>query len=318
MQTAERIGKSEYSTIDTSICMNGVITVDQYFQDKEIHDYAEKLLKRIDWAHISFTEGDKTMFYMSYNPDRDGDYVTENPGFISKWDMAAEQRMMYLQATITVDAELANRLYDGFRRDRKSYNGKEMIVSPGGPLFISHFTEAWLDLRSLVDKDGIDWFQNGRDVALANRQFCLDNADRYRGYEHFWGLSASEGPKGYSVCGSQPCLEEPFHDGTISIYSALSCLPFIPKETTTFATDLYVLHPQTWGKYGFYDAFNVDVPTPWYSQNLLGIDKGCSMLLIENYYTGLIWKTYNASPYIQNALKVLQFKEKTAHESVII
>ena len=52
---------------------------------------------------------------MAYNPDRGGDYVEGDPGFISRWDMAAEQRMMYLQAAPYLEPDLARRLYAGSR-----------------------------------------------------------------------------------------------------------------------------------------------------------------------------------------------------------
>jgi hypothetical protein len=51
------------------------------------------------------------------------------------------------------------------------------------------------------------------------------------------------------------------------------------------------------------------VKPEWYSQALYGIDKGCSLLMIENYLSGLIWDVYTQSPLIQNALGILGFKE---------
>jgi hypothetical protein len=73
---------------------------------------------------------------------------------------------------------------------------------------------------------------------------------------------------------------------------------------------LYRAHPQTWGDYGFYDSYNLAVDPPWYSSSLYGIDKGCSLLMIENHLTGLIWKTYTESPFIQKALGILGFRKR--------
>ncbi len=70
---------------------------------------------------------------------------------------------------------------------------------------------------------------------------------------------------------------------------------------------LYEHHPQSWGRYGFYDAYNLDVSPPWYSHALYGIDKGCSMLMIENFLSGLIWDVYTSSAPIQHALNILGF-----------
>lgn len=311
MENGERFRKSEFSTIDTALCLNGVITASAYFADAEIEDLSRQLLERVDWDFIIFEKDGKTLFRMAYNPDRDGDYVTGSPGYIHQWDMAAEQKMMYLQAAPHLDPALARALYQGFRRDLGYYEDQPVIINPGGNLFAYQFSEAWLDTARYLDPDGVDWFENTRLAALANRAFCIENAARFKTYgENSWGLSAGDSPRGYGVYGSAPCLGKPRHDGTVSIYSALSCLPFIPEQTLEMVDYLYHQHPQTWGRYGFFDAYNLDVNPPWYSHSIYGIDKGCSMLMIENHLTGLVWETYTQSPQIQKALEILGFKKK--------
>ena len=123
-------------------------------------------------------------------------------------------------------------------------------------------------------------------------------------------MSAGDSPRGYEVAVGWPALHEPSHTGTVSIYSAVSCLPYIPDETLAMIEYLDREQPQTWGKYGFFDAYNLAVDPPWYSSSLYGIDKGCSMIMVENYLSGLVWKTYTNSPYIQNALRVLNFSSR--------
>jgi len=316
MESGERFRKCEYSTIDTALCLNGVITAAAYFQDDEIRQMAQRLLERVDWRSIIFEKDGQTLFRMAYNPDEAGDYVSGQPGFISQWDMAAEQKMMYLQAAGHIEPVLARRLYQGFRRDVGHFNGHSIIINPGGTLFAYQFSEAWLDTASYLDPNGVDWFENTRLAALSNRQFCLDNADQYKTYHvQSWGLSAGDSPWGYEVAGSLPSIYKPHHTGTVSIYGALSCLPYLPGETLALIEHLYQHHPQTWGRYGFFDAYNLSVEPPWYSQLLFGIDKGCSMLMIENYLTGLVWQVYTNSDTIQNALSVLKFTKRTGTQS---
>lgn len=311
MHSAQRRGQCEYSTIDTALCLNGVLTAAAYFQDAEIRELAQALLERVDWRFIIFEQHGQALFRMAYNPDRDGDYVSGQPGFISQWDMAAEQKMMYLQAAGQIEAPLARRLYQGFRREVRRYAGQEVIVNPGGNLFAYQFSEAWLDLARYLDRDGVDWFENTRRAASANRQFCLDQAAQYRTYHaRSWGLSAGDSPWGYEVAGSLPCLGEPYHTGTVSIYGALSCLPFLPQETVEMMAHLYHHHPATWGEYGFFDSYNLAVEPAWYSQVLYGIDKGCSLLMIENHLSGLVWEVYTSSAVIQKALSVLGFTQR--------
>jgi len=310
LQTGQRWKKCEFSTIDTALCLNGVITAAAYFhQDAEIADLAAQLLERPDWRWPVFEQDGQTLFRMAYNPDPRGDYVHGEPGFISQWDMAAEQKMMYLQAAPRLDGETARRLYHGFRRDLGYFEGQPVIVNPGGNLFAYQFSEAWLDTARLLDPDGVDWFENTRRAALANRAFCLENAPRFKTYgENSWGLSAGDSPRGYRVFGAPPCLGKPRHDGTVSIYAAVSCLPFLPDQTLDLMDYLYHQRPQTWGQYGFFDAYNLDVSPAWYSRTILGIDKGCSMIMIENHLTRLVWDVYTGSPYIRRALEILGFQ----------
>jgi hypothetical protein len=312
MQTAERRGKCEYSTIDTALCLNGVITAASYFQDGEVRQMADELLRRVDWRFIIFERDGTALFRMAYNPDRGGDYVSGEPGFISQWDMAAEQKMMYLQAAAHIEPELARRLYAGFRRDKGMFEGQKIIHNPGGNLFAYQFSEAWLDTASYLDPDGVDWFENTRRASLANRRFCVTHAGAFRTYHaNSWGCSAGDSPWGYDVSGAPPSLFDPITpNGTVSIYGGVSSLPFITEEASGMIEYLYREQPQTWGRYGFFDAYNLAVEVPWYSSALYGIDKGCSMLMVENYLSGLVWKTYTESAYIQNALNILGFRRR--------
>lgn len=312
IRTGMRYRTCEYSTIDTAICLNGVITAAAYFQDADIQDLASQLLERVDWNWLVFERDGRMLFHMAYNPDRHGDYVEGEPGFISQWDMSAEQKMMYLQAAPFVTPETARRLYAGFSRDTVFYQGKPVIFIPGGSLFAYLFSEAWMNFGSYLDPDGVDWFENTRRAALADRSFCIENSDKFKTYHaNSWGLSAGDCPHGYGVYGSSPCKSEPLHDGTISIYAALGCLPFIPEETLALTDYLYHQHPHTWGNFGFSDAYNLDVNPAWYSTSLYGIDKGCSMIMIDNYLSGMVWKTYTDSDLIQKSLAILQFTKKS-------
>ncbi len=310
-ETGERYGKTEFSTIDTAICLNGVITASAYFHDDEITQLAEALLDRVDWGFLVFEQDGKSLFHMSYNPDWGGSYVTDKPGFISQWNNASEQRMMYLQAAKSLGSVQARKLYAGFSRDVGEYQGKQFIINPLGSLYAYLCTEAWLDSRRYLDPDGVDWFENLRLAALANRQFCLEHAEKYRTYHaNSWGISSGDSPRGYAVFSGEPCFGKPYHDGTVSIWSAIACLPVLPAETSALIEYLYTNHPQTYGKYGFFSAYNLDVQPPWYSHSVYGIEKGCSMIMLENYLTGLIWNVYTDSWDINNALKILGFKQR--------
>jgi len=311
IETGVRLRQCEYSTIDTALCLNGVITASAYFRDAEIAHLAESLLQRVDWQFIIFEKAGKTLFRMAYNPDKNGDYVTGEPGYIYQWEMAAEQKMMYLQAAKYVEPSIAQSLYQGFTRDIGLYEGQEIIINPDGNLFAYQFSEAWLDTKKYLDPNGVDWFNNTRLATLANRQFCIEQSGNFKTYHaNSWGISCGDSPWGYDVSGAPPALRTPKPNGTVSIYGALASLPFTPELTLEMINYLYQRHPQTWGPYGFFDAYNLAVSPAWYSNALYGIDKGCSMIMIENYLSGLIWDVYTNSDYIQTALRVLKFTER--------
>jgi len=230
---------------------------------------------------------------------------------LTAWVIAAEQKMMYLQAAGHIEPAVAQKLYQGFSRDIGTFDGKEIIINPGGNLFAYQFSEAWLDSANYLDPDGIDWFNNTRLAALANRSCCMEYSQEYKTYgANSWGMSCGDSPRDYDVSGATPSLYKPKPNWTVSIYSALGCLPFIPELTTEMILCLYHNYPQTWGSYGFYDSYNLDVSPPWYSRSIYGIDKGCSMIMIENYLSRLIWETYTNSPYIQKALSILGFTKR--------
>lgn len=316
MASAERRRKCEYSTIDTALCLNGVMTAAAYYQDEELSDLARQLLERVDWEFIIFEEDGQTLFHMAYNPDADGDYSNGRPGFISRWDMAAEQKMMYFQAAPQLDPRVARALYQGFRRDIGYFEGQPIIFIPGGNLFAYQFSEAWFDAARYLDPDGVDWFENSRRATLANRSYAIAQSATFQTYHaNSWGSSCGDSPWGYDVSGAPPASQELVPEGTVSIYSALASLPFAPEYVLDMARYLYQNQPRTWGPYGFYDAYNLDVSPVWYSNSIYGIDKGCSMLMIENYLSGLIWDVYTNSAPIQQALSILGFTERTGTES---
>ena len=69
----------------------------------------------------------------------------------------------------------------------------------------------------------------------------------------------------------------------------------------------YKNFPQIWGEYGFYDSYNLDQEKPWFSTEYIGINKGITLLMIENYLRGLIWKLYMNNSHIKAGLRTLMF-----------
>ena len=47
-----------------------------------------------------------------------------------------------------------------------------------------------------------------------------------------------------------------------------------------------------------------------YSKECIGIDKGISLMMIENYLTGVLWKNTMNNKYIQKGLELLKIQQK--------
>ncbi|MDF2699487.1 MAG: hypothetical protein K0Q49_1043 [Haloplasmataceae bacterium] len=318
METAERHRKSEYSTIDTSLVLNGALTVDSYFNNEEVHTLVKELVERVDWNFLVFEFKGKTTFRMAYNPDRDGAYANGNAGYIYQWDMPAEQLMMYFLAAghNEVNEKTAWNLYNGFNRYSGGYKQYQFIYTPGGALFTYQFSHAWFDFSQYVDAHGFDWYMNTRNATLANRLYCIDLKDKFKTFnENSWGLTACDHPKGYAAFGPEPLgwdnieLRQLGTNGTVAPNGPAGSVPYAPVECIDALEYMYNTHPKLWGEYGFKDSYNLE-HEPWYCDVYLGLDKGITLLAIDNYLHGTTWKYYMMHPVIQKAIKVLHFKER--------
>ena len=82
---------------------------------------------------------------------------------------------------------------------------------------------------------------------------------------------------------------------------------FTPEESIA-AMEHFAKDERLWGKYGFIDSYNLEVDPAWYSDDVIGIDKGISLLMIENYRSGLIWELTNRNKYMRKAFDLLEIK----------
>ena len=70
------------------------------------------------------------------------------------------------------------------------------------------------------------------------------------------------------------------------------------------------LGDKTFGEYGFYDAWSEH--ENWYLPRYLAIDQGPTVVMIENYRSGLLWKLFMQAPEIAPGLKKLGFESQQA------
>lgn len=318
METGEPYKKSEFSTIDTVIFMNGAITCDSYFDDEDVHQLFKLLFERLDFRpFIKEFEGEK-VFRMAYNPNEGGDYRQHSRDpWIYQWHMYAEQLSMYFiaAATDTIDSKTAKELYLGFNRNIGIYDDFSYIYSPTNALFVYQYSHAWIDFENLISPDGIDWYENSKIASLANRAFCKNINDVYPIlHEKAWGLTACLTPVGYR---NQCILPNDLNPNDQHIYGvlppsgALGSICFTEKESLDVLEELEMKYMDSFQKYGFTDGIALNENgSLWISDEYIGINKGITVLMIDNYLHQTTWTYYMKHPLIQKAIQKLGFRKK--------
>jgi len=82
---------------------------------------------------------------------------------------------------------------------------------------------------------------------------------------------------------------------------ALGSIVFTPEESIAALKHFYTF-PELVGDYGLKDAYNTAVTPAWFDRDVIGIDKGISLLMIENYRTGFVWKWFMKNKQVQKGL----------------
>ncbi len=294
-ESGVRARNSELSPIDTALFLAGALFAADYFDDPDLRQMAAQIYERIDFPWM-LNKGDT--FALAWSPEQ---------GFSKyRWDHYNESMILYLLAMGSPAHPIPAKSWQVLRRPAGSYKDHRLIQMP--PLFTHQYSHIWIDFRG--KNDGFaDYFENSVQATLANRQFAMDQAKDYATYgPDVWGITASDGPYGYKAYGAPPGWA--YHDGTVAPTGCGSSIVFTPKESLACLRHLYENHyDRLWGRYGFSDAFNLD--QDWFSDNVLGIDQGALLLMIENYRTGLIWKMMMENPYLQDAMNKAGFEPGT-------
>ncbi|MCX5793121.1 MAG: hypothetical protein NTY45_13030 [Elusimicrobia bacterium] len=296
MGTGKRVWDCELSSIDTALFLAGALTAAQYFESPEIKDLAKKLYERADWKWMA---NGTPFLTMGWKPGK-----TFLP---SVWSDYNESMVMYILAMGSPTYPLIAESWEAIKRPRGKYKGHELIISP--PLFTHQFSHAFIDFRN--KRDGFaDYFENSVQATLANRQFCIDSSASFKTYgENSWGLTASIGPDGYKAYGAPP--GPALHDGTVAPSAAAASIVFTPEYSIAAMRNYYARYrTDLWGRYGFADSFNID--RDFFAPDAYGINVGPTVLMIENYRSGLIWRLFMSRPEVQKGMKAAGFGKASA------
>ncbi len=305
-QTRARAWNCEVSVIDTALLAGGLLAAGTYFGG-ELARQAEALVEGIDWAW--YRTPDQKYFAMGYHPVR---------GFEGAWDHYAEQLLMCVLGAGSASHPVPGTLLTGFERNVGSWGGLSPFVHcRSNSLFVHQFCQAFLPVKGMVDPLGLDWWDNSLRASATAQAWCAANPEGWKAFSaHSWGPTACDGPRGYSGSyGSPPSgdgRQHPGHrnDGTMAPCGMAGSAMFLPEQVAESLERLFREQPRLWSRYGFLDAYNLEAPTPWYADRYIGIDKGITLLSLENAQTNLVPTILSQAPTVKRGLDACGFRRK--------
>jgi hypothetical protein len=324
MQTGLRAWQSELSTIDTALFIAGALSSAAYFtndtkEEAEIRELADQLYRRINWQWAC--NGSNSLTH-GWNPES---------GFLPyRWNKnLSEAHLLYILAMASPTFPIDTDCYQQWIKTFEWIKAYEIEYCYSGPLFIHQFMHLWLDLEGLYDnynrQTGIDYFENSRRATHVHRQYAVENKKKFKHYNLFsWGFTASDGPGparkkvngSYKYFYDYKARGAPFgpDDGTVSPWAVVGSLPFAPEIVLpTLRHAIERLRLKSPGKMGFDASFNATFPEKgenpygWVSPWRFGLNEGPTIMMIDNYQNGLLWKIMKKSPYIIAGLRCAGF-----------
>ncbi|MHB1745439.1 MAG: glucoamylase family protein [Acidobacteriaceae bacterium] len=296
--------------VETSFLMEGLLSARQYFKgdspsEKELYKRITDLWQIVDWNWFRATPK-RDALYWHWSPE----YSFHIANRLTGWN---EVMIAYLLAIASPAHPIpASDYYSGWvgegignhYANGKRYYGITLPVGggTGGPLFFTDYSFMGYDPHGRRAKFA-DYYQNNRDQSLINQAYCIQDPHNWKGFgANTWGLTAVDGPDGYVPY--EPTLD--LDDGTIVPTGAIGAFAYTPDQSMLALKHFYRdLGAQVWGIYGFRDAFNLQ--ENWHSGIAMGLNQAPMVVMIENYRTGLVWRSFMSNPEITSMLARIGF-----------
>ncbi len=308
--------------VETAFLIQGLLAARQYFDrdntaEREIRQTITELWRGVEWDWYRKTPT-SDFLYWHWSPDY-GWYISHP---LVGWN---ETMIVYLLAIASPTHPVpASMYYTGWAgqsdfavkyrqnwsrttqgdhyTNGSSFYGFKLDVGEGtgADLFFTQFSFMGFDPHNKRD-EYTDYFRNNRNIALINHAYCAQNPRNYVGYSaECWGLSA-----GINAGGGRPLSRD--DNGTICCSASVGSFPYTPKESMAALKHFYRdLGSKIWGIYGFHDGFNQT--QNWFDPVWMGLNQAVIVVMIENYRSGVVWKSFMANPEIQPALDAIGFK----------
>ena len=298
MNTALRAG-AELSSIDTALLLAGILYAKQYFNgpsadEASIRTMADAIFNRVDWTFMS--RGTNAVA-MGWQP---------TSGFTNynNWIGYNEAMILYCFGLGTATNPLPASSWGQWTNGYMWGTNYGQTYLTFGPLFGHQYSHCWIDFRHVADgymnSHSNTYFENSRRASLAQVAYC-STAPKTGYSSTIWGLTACDGPPptGYQARGLPP---DGMDDGTIAPTAAGGSLPFSPEYSLPTLRAFYSRYrTHIWTEYGFRDAFNLRLG--WYDPDVLGIDQGPIVIMIENYRNQRVWKLFMQNPEVRRGLQ---------------
>jgi len=305
MNSGQRMGTTELSSIDSALLFAGIITSAQTFSHAQIQALATSILQRANWNWF-VNNNPNSFIAMQWKPEE---------GFAPWfWDGYNEDVIIELIGLGSTTYPLSNKSWFNMIRRWRTDEGMIYItdLEDAPPLFRQIYPQCFVDLRGNFD-DKNNYFLNTTLAITANQKFCHTNSTYLTYADGGWGLTSSDSPRdGFSYQEYKP--QSNGHDGTVNPTIVGAAVPFAPDIAIPTLRRMYFQYKHfLWGRYGFADSYNLDAPSTlnqhnhsgqgWVSSDVIGIDVGSMLLSIENYRTGFIWNKFTTHSSIQIALQ---------------
>ena len=325
MDSGTRAWKCELSLIDSALLLAGMLTAATYFDqpsadERELRQLADDLYRRVDW---NWAQPEGAAVVHGWKPES---------GFLNYgWEGYSEALLLYALGLGSPTHPLTEASFDAWTVTYQWENLYGIDFLYAGPLFIHNFSHAWLDLRGIRDRfmreKRCDYFENSRRATLVQREYAIRNPRSFVGYcENRWGLSAGDGPglPPQRVAGR----EQAFYgyaargvpwgpdDGTLAGPAVLASLPFAPELVLPALRGLVRGDLAAAARAVRASGFNATARAPeaalpgaaWVSAGEFGLDQGMTVLMIENFRSGLMWRLTRSCPYLRTGLRRAGFK----------
>jgi hypothetical protein len=298
--------------VETAFLAQGLLALREYFTGRdavetEIRTLSDQLWRDIEWEWFARDDGKEAVLLWHWSPQ-----------FGFKKNLAIrgfnETHIIYLLALCSPTHAVPAKFYlqgwqgggERFRKPRDDF-GIPVTLGRGMnmPLFFAHYSYLGFDPRAL-SVDGRTYFDHLRDLCRVQVAYAKSQADTFKGYGPLWGITSCRGVTGYKAFSPGPR-----DDGTLAPTAALSSLPYVPEASLACLRELQRNHrARLWGAYGFADSFNFT--KDWVATGYLGNDVGPIAPMMENYLSGLCWKTFMRAPEIAVALKRVRESDPAA------